>query len=76
MQIKRDSWETSAYSANQIQCTGVYTYPLISVSENWSTSTDYKILLTGLRKKQTSLGTKIASLETKMADKQSIKTRN
>ena len=52
MQIKRDSWQPSTYNANQIQCTGVYAYPLVAVSENWSTSTNYKILLSGLRKKQ------------------------
>ena len=52
MQIKRDSWQPSSYNPTQIQCTGVYAYPLVAVSENWSTSTNYKILVSGLRKKQ------------------------
>ena len=69
MQIKKDSWQPSVHNENQIQCTGVYPYPLVGLSENWSTSTNYKIALTGLIKAQTSLGTKLA-------DKQSIKTRN
>ena len=50
MQIKQSSWRTSATDANQIQFNGVYTYPLMGLSENWSGTTNYKIALTGLRK--------------------------
>jgi len=50
MQIKKSSWRTSATDANQIQFNGVYTYPLVGLSENWSGTTNYKIALTGLKK--------------------------
>ena len=50
MQIKKSSWQPSGTDANQIQFNGVYTYPLVGLSENWSGTTNYKIALTGLRK--------------------------
>ena len=50
MQIKKSSWRTSGTDANQIQFNGVYTYPLVGLSENWSGTTNYKIALTGLKK--------------------------
>ena len=50
MQIKKSSWRTSGTDANQIQFNGVFTYPLVGLSENWSGTTNYKIALTGLKK--------------------------
>ena len=53
MQIKKSSWQPSGTDANQIQFNGVYTYPLVGLSENWSGTTNYKIALTGLKKVST-----------------------
>ena len=51
MQVKRSSWKESTYNKDQIQFTGAFPYPLYGASENWSTSTNYKIKLSGLRRK-------------------------
>ena len=51
MQVKRSSWKESTYDKDQIQFAGAFPYPLYGASENWSTSTNYKIKLSGLRRK-------------------------